>query len=437
MTVSGNYTQANGGLYVNEGRIYVNGDFSIQTENDNGPAASEGILQMTNENGYLGVGGTFTTRSNRNDASYNNYLIAGTLELKGDFLQVNTNSYNFVCREKHRVIFSSESTQNIVFEAPKNSGFNIAEAAPDSIVRIKGRISKIDSDITLISFEQYQGTDLNGYKMDVRESMISHGSVKGSGGILNVGEDYVQCEGALYLENAKMTVGRDLRIQSIDASDINNIKYGSCNAVIQMTNEKGRITVGGLFITQSTLNDASYNNYLTAGTLELKGDFRQVSANSGNFVCRDKHKVIFTGEDEQEIIFDNMNTSRFNIVSASTNDDITLIGCISKIDSDVTLKSFKQYQSLNIGSKKLTVTGGLISNGYINAETGTIEVNGFYRIESGALFVSEGTVTVDGDFRIQNVNDNDEFISSDGYLQMTNTKGYLCVGKLKERCKLQ
>ena len=55
------------------------------------------------------------------------------------------------------------------------------------------------------------------------------------------------------------------------ASD-GTVTYGNSSGRLIMTNENDYVLVGGRFVTQSRYNHSSY---LTAGILEVKGDFNQ------------------------------------------------------------------------------------------------------------------------------------------------------------------
>jgi hypothetical protein len=86
-------------------------------------------LKMVNEADYVKVGGSFSTYSWYN---HTEYLTAGTMEVKGDFIQKgysgsSNSSYNFKASGTHKVILSGSEKQAVSFNYPQYSNFNTLE----------------------------------------------------------------------------------------------------------------------------------------------------------------------------------------------------------------------------------------------------------------------------------------------------------------------
>ncbi|WP_323480928.1 fibronectin type III domain-containing protein, partial [Acinetobacter baumannii] len=80
-----------------------------------------------------------------------------------------------------------------------------------------------------------------------------------------------------------------------------------------MTKAFDYVRVGGQFITHA---GSSHEGYLTAGILEVNGDFTQKRyMNEYGFYGSSTHKVILNGSDIQTVHFDSPRYSRFNILS--------------------------------------------------------------------------------------------------------------------------
>ncbi len=139
MTVEGNLCIDNGSLDLGSGSLTVNGDFYINgfdTSNpavldiNNGNLIIEGnfdtydnvILYMVQENDYVLVHKDFYFNS---FIPHGDYLINGTLEVKGDFYDFSKG--NFLPSQNHRVVLSGEDVQYVTFEYPELSSFNILE----------------------------------------------------------------------------------------------------------------------------------------------------------------------------------------------------------------------------------------------------------------------------------------------------------------------
>jgi chitodextrinase len=115
--------QTGGTMYINGGQLEVEGDYRIE----NNGSSVLAYLKMVNEADYVKVGGSFSTYSWHN---HTEYLTAGTMEVKGDFIQKgysgSSNSpYNFKASGTHKVILSGSEKQAVSFERPRYSHFNI------------------------------------------------------------------------------------------------------------------------------------------------------------------------------------------------------------------------------------------------------------------------------------------------------------------------
>jgi len=63
-----------------------------------------------------------------------------------------------------------------------------------------------------------------------------------------------------------------------------------------------------------TRSDNNHENKLTAGTLEVKGNFTRKAGVSANFKASGTHRVVLSGEKQQTIDFSSTNIQQFNIL---------------------------------------------------------------------------------------------------------------------------
>ena len=129
LIIKGSLIQSGGILNLGSGKLTIEGDYKITGDNDN--TASNGILNMQDDAGYIKVLGDFSTDSSYNHNNNNYKLSAGVIEIKGDFKQIyksnRSNGSNFATSGTHKVILSGDKLQKVSFETPTSSKFNILE----------------------------------------------------------------------------------------------------------------------------------------------------------------------------------------------------------------------------------------------------------------------------------------------------------------------
>ena len=82
----------------------------------------------------------------------------------------------------------------------------------------------------------------------------------------------------------------------------------SKNSLLIMETSNDYVMVNGDFITASTVGE---KEHLTAGIMELRGDFSQMG-NSFSFTATGSHLVMFSGSEKQVVLFADPSTSKFN-----------------------------------------------------------------------------------------------------------------------------
>ncbi|EIC06047.1 PKD domain containing protein, partial [Acetivibrio thermocellus YS] len=342
LTVNGDLIQSGGVIDLNGGCLTVKGDYRIQTEipSSNGQTInmySNGYLKMTKPTDYLKVEGDFLIYSQHSHA---NYLTDGTLEVKGNFTQKRYNSYdNFKATGNHRVVLSGEELQIVTFESSSGSGscINILEItnSSDKGVRFTSKVfvnGALKYTSTPVAGGEYlcigTNTAINwdtwDYDLciDGNRTLVRDINIKGSlflnDGILNlngyklsVGGNLIQSGGTMYINKGQLLVEGSYRIQSRNYQADGTFEYGRCYGYLRMNNEEDYVRVGRDFVTQSYYSHASY---LTAGILEVKGDFTQKgdSSSSSNFRATGTHKTILSGESLQRVTFTHPGDSGFN-----------------------------------------------------------------------------------------------------------------------------
>ncbi|TYQ15954.1 UNVERIFIED_CONTAM: List-Bact-rpt repeat protein [Acetivibrio alkalicellulosi] len=451
LKVEGDLIQNGGTVNINGGELEVQGDYRIGSEDN----YVNGILRMTNEMDRVWIGGSFITYSIN---SHSGSLTAGTMEIKGDFIQGRNNIYstnwNFVASGSHKVILSGEDEQTVSFQSPGTSTFNILEIKNKSEEGIKFESALPVRDIIL---NGYKTTDLPLWAANftLKEDKEFNGDLNLKGGTLNLGEyslivrgDLVLDEGmmdlaggdllidgkiivnggTLNLNGSKLTLeGKDLIINGgtinlnkgklevegdlIQGRGTVNINGGelevegdyiigdednNVNGILRMTNEMDRVWIGGSFITYSI---SSHSGSLTAGTMEIKGDFIQgrnnIYSTNWNFIASGTHKVILSGEDEQTVSFQSPGTSTFNILEIKNKSEEGIKFESALPVRDIILNGYKTTE-LPLWAANFTLKEDKEFNGDLNLKGGTLNLGEYSLIVRGDLVLDEGMMDLAG-----------------------------------------
>ena len=127
-----------------------------------------------------------------------------------------------------------------------------------------------------------------------------------------------QTGGYLKINNGTLIVKGNYNIASADGTS-----YSSGR--LYMQNEADRVVVEGNFLMYSQYG---HRSYLTAGTLEVKGNFTQRSRSRSsygsapnNFYTTGSHKTILSGDGKQTVQFENPHSSysHFNILEITNS----------------------------------------------------------------------------------------------------------------------
>lgn len=329
LTITGNLIHSGGTVLVNGGELEVQGDYRVQALNGTNYTNSTGVLNMTNEADTVKVMGQFVMQST---ASHSGKLTAGTLEIGGNLTQAGANYYNFCTSGSHTVILNGTEKQTVsINDNSRNySRFNnlkITNTSADGVdfVRVAYVVGNLYNTETPITndFNIHVPTSMvfadNEWNHNIR--FVENRTLSDD---LHIGGVAVFDGGTFDLNGHTMTVdsyvnlwGTTLNInkgQLLIAGDFNFGTAGSySNGRINMKSADDYILVNGNMMWYSYY---SHNGNLTAGTLEVKGDFTEKYYRHGytdNFAPSGNHKVILSGGKLQKVDFATTQ-SYFNIL---------------------------------------------------------------------------------------------------------------------------
>ena len=449
LTINGDLIQSGGTVNVNGGKLIVNGDYRIQTEStddstEKSYSASTGYLKMTNENDTVTVNSDFIT-SSTND--HTGYLTNGTMYIKGDFTQLKTNSYtNFKATDNHKVVFNGENTQTINFA---NSGSNYSCFAKLEFANSSEAGITISDNTTVITEISNGSSKVKGYINPYGASFADNkylGNVKFSypytlSDNLTIDGD-VSVNSTLYLNGYTLEITGNTTISGsyvylkkgklLCHKKLTTTSSNNSTSTLVMEDDADYVLVEGDYIHSSYTN-----NYMKAGTVELKGNFEQQSVGSGNnFTATGTNTFLFSGDKKQTIKMASP-SSCFNTVKITNSSDDGVI--VDGYFNCSTLECSEGKISLATGeSIGATLTEDTVYDESFYLGAGELNLNGYTLTINGDLIQSGGTVNVNGgklivngDYRIQTESTDDSteksYSASTGYLKMTNENDTVTV----------
>ena len=482
-TVYGNLIQSRGTLTLNGGTLDVSGDYRMEYENVDSTgnvsySYGYAILNMTNANDRVNVGGTFENYIW--NSSYASDLQAGVMSVKGDFICKHDDN-GFSTGGTHKVILNGTGVQKV--QIADGKGFNELDIQNDNVVfvadtNMKG--FKANHDITLNVSQgktlQISGTlDLNGHTLYAPGNLTLTGNgvnVKGGsivvdgnlnlscdvnlgGGKLQVKGNLIQSSHTLTVAGGTVDVSGDYRMENEKVDSTGNVSYSYGYAMLNMTNANDRVNVGGTF--ENYIWNSSYASDLQAGVMSVKGDFICKHDDNG-FSTGGTHKVILNGTGVQKVQiadgkgFNELDIQNDNVVFVAdtnmkgfkANHDITLNvsqGKTLQISGTLDLNGHTLYapgnltltgNGVNVKGGSIVVDGNLNLSCDVNLGGGKLQVNGNLIQSSDTLTVAGGTVDVSGDYRMENENvdstGNVSYSSGSAKLIMTNSADRVNVG---------
>ncbi|MDP4147713.1 MAG: hypothetical protein Q8936_25145, partial [Bacillota bacterium] len=266
--------------------------------------------------------------------------------------------------------------------------------------------------------------DLGGRNVTVTGNLNeSNGTINLSSGRLVVLGSVTQSKGTLYVNNGSLIISGDYKI-----TDGTYDNY----PILLMTNDGDYISVGRNFLIKTYSNGSSY---ITAGVLEVKGDFIERGGYNGcystaynNFTPGGTNKVILSGSGVQTVSFDVPDKSYFNILQINNpngnvvfntgvivnklvggviNSSLKLINLLTPLSDDLTINGDLNILggTFDIGGRKVTVVGSLnISNGIISLSGGNLNVTGNANVYKETISLLGGSLTVGGNMSVSNSN---------------------------------
>ncbi|RDU23406.1 PKD domain-containing protein, partial [Anaerosacchariphilus polymeriproducens] len=444
LTIKGNLIQSGGEVFINAGKLFVEGDYRIQrpikTGNETSVSygVSSGTLKMTNENDYICVLGNFCTDSQIN---HTDKLTNGILEVKGDFTQLKTkSSYNFMASQNHKVVLSGEKKQTVSFsvctiDQSQISNLEITNQSDEGVEfknrpYVKGNVTDHKNKVlgyisigsnTVLTDNSFQGGICNLERLEIKEPWFIGGDFELREDItisksLNVEGDYKAILGRTKMENGTLIVKKNLECI-----------YGSYNDTsISMTHETDKIRIYGSF-----KYNPYYSSDITAGIIEIKGnvEISRLFSPSGS------HKVLLNGDKKQTINI--ADSCCFNILEIQNHSEEGIYSVTSFQKASLIRNGCRLIYGDMEGVFGWTLTEDTVINDNLILMDDTLDLNGFTLTVKGNFIQSGGTVNINGgkllvekDYRMQiptGKEGNYTYSGCSSVLKMVKDKDYVLV----------
>ena len=293
-----------GSLVFDRNRINVEGSTIV------------GYLYMQHDEDYLFTKGSFLVGHNVTTFTgsvSSDHLIAGTLEIKGNFNVDRSDLSVFLESGTHKTILSGDSLQtvrftsnssdygrnyfeNLVFENP-----NVSFETP--IYKLKlTQDTFVSNESEIIIIETF---DLNGYQFKTNGSLQAE-TLKSNGGRFEVAGDMnVTSSANISGQNNLVKGNAYFRSVAFDESQL-TVEGNTNIGYLYMTHDEDYLFTKGTFLVGrnvTTFTGSVSSDHLIAGTLEIKGDFYVDRPDLSVFLESGTHKTILSGDSLQTVRF--------------------------------------------------------------------------------------------------------------------------------------
>ncbi len=326
-------------------------------------------------------------------------------------------------------MFESDDDQELVAYIKSLSGVsaktqNVSDEEYQDAVELFGYVS-----------ERYYGLDLTKSKVltsnvETFADVVMTADLDLNGYTLTINGDLLQSGGTMKIGTGILNVKGDYRIAKKYVDEYGDVSYDMTSAYLNMNNAVGVLNVDGDFSTYSSefFNNSTPKNVLTAGTMQIGGNFYQYSSDSDTRYCagfpsKENHIVTFKGDKIHEVYFDEASyssISKLTNIKTIDNAKIKFTGRLTGFTmcQDLTIEGYTTLTdgTMNLNGYTLTINGDLLqSGGTMKIETGTLNVKGDYQIASKTvddlgevtynetyarlhMYNEADTVNIDGDF---------------------------------------
>ncbi|WP_394921449.1 RHS repeat-associated core domain-containing protein [uncultured Robinsoniella sp.] len=246
----------NGYLYGSDSaQILVDGDLRIQEKKEDGSFGETTAFLCSAYELRIVVKGDFYTQSKGYENGISSDL---TLELYGDFIQLDESFLNYNSSLYGKVIFAGNGDQQIIMEGKYAilKGIVQDESCTGIIFQCTGGTVSLASDIIAKGYSLLHNMEMNGYTADLMGEFNITGSLKLMGGALQSTGNITMKGGFIYPQKGIVHINGNLILEG--------------NGGLAMSEDSDLVVIKG-----SLLNNSGSDQVISRGILDVKGDFIQ------------------------------------------------------------------------------------------------------------------------------------------------------------------
>lgn len=297
-----NYTMNDGNLYINKGTMNISGDATLGN-----------YVEMVSGSDKMIIGGDLDLKLDSDTK-----LTAGSIECAGDITSTST---SILSNGTFKMILTAETDQTLNMNAYNTSSTNYHFATLDVknsdsrkiILKDLLDVGELTCDGKAVNITSSGGRLVNAkLRCDVNVSgnLVAYGDNH----VIDLNGHTIKIDGNLYqrsgtiLPNTGTLITNDYWILNDEDSAV----YSQSSGMLKMINSGDYVVVNGSFITYT---NKSHKDLLTAGILEIKGDFYQYGGGSKlAFPASGTHLAILSGAEKQNVTFESYPDSHFNLL---------------------------------------------------------------------------------------------------------------------------
>ncbi|MBQ9198339.1 MAG: hypothetical protein IJ157_14025 [Clostridia bacterium] len=416
MIVNGDLILENGYLKLQGGTLIVHGNLRMQRRTSGGWGDSDAFLDVSWSDNRILIDGDLILQTN----AENNAFYGGVIRIGGSLIQKNAagNRSNFITYEGMHVVFTAEGSHTIQLESPETVTFHSLT---------------LEGDVEAFSDLHIVDAAIGGHRLTADADLYQTGNVSLGGGSVTVRGNLYHSHGDLVIGGGEMHIlggyynaGAD----SVYAQGLQGLTDGS--GMLSMEDAAGVMRVDGSFVLRTF-----YGCRLTAGTLYLGGDFRQVIPDYwifDYFTAEASHKTVLNGSGSQRISFESADNGFGTLEAVNQNliFEKNVNWLVQGSDIRGAFDGVLGLRDVDLNGKRLTVDGDLHVRSNLDLRGGVLSVSGDLYHHMGEINVNGGRIEIAGNY--YNVDEDsaqaggEDFTAGAGALRMNSAADEVRVG---------